>query len=290
MLRIHRTGRESFRVTAYQQFPSQTMEPSLTWTSQYQKYFDSEKGVTEYHTAESEFTDDSVIQPMRQLEQFFASGSVKGDTLVLYGFATNIHLLFPACAYFKEITIMDFLDTGLQYVENWLKNHPKAFDWTQCFKSIQGDEDQREKWIANEEKLRKAITIKNIIKLELSESGPVAPKSFPLVDCLLSPYALAVVCKDKACFISTLKNMSCLLKVGGHLILFLFIQCTYAYIGGFKLPVLCIEDDFVKNVLNEQGFVIKEARLNPRINQTKISVMDFSHILFLVALKVKNLK
>ncbi|KAJ1211561.1 hypothetical protein NDU88_006919 [Pleurodeles waltl] len=264
------------------------MEPSLTWTSLYQKYFQAESCFATYFTADSEFTGDSVIQPMRQLQHAFASVIDKGDTLVFYGFITNMNMLFPACDFFKEITIMDVLDTNLQYAENWLKHHPKAFNWTQCFKSIQVNEEERQKWITNEEKLRRTITMKNFMKLDLSESGPVAPKSFPQVDCLLCPYTLTFLCKDHASFISTLKNMTSLLKVGGHLILFVFIQCTYLYIADFKLPILCINDDFVKNVLSEQGFLIKEAQLKHRVNQTKISVMDFSHIMFLVASKVKD--
>ncbi|KAJ1088139.1 hypothetical protein NDU88_001298 [Pleurodeles waltl] len=262
------------------------MEPCLTWTSLYQKYFDAEKAFAEYYTAESEFTDESVIQPMRQLEDIFASGSVKGDTLIFYGISLNIHLLFPACAYFKEITIMDYLDTNLEYIDNWLKHHPKAFNWIQCFKSIQVNHEVRQNWIENEEKLKQ--TIKNTMKLELSESGPVAPKSFPQVDCLIIPHTLAVICKDHSSFISSFKDSSALLKLGGHLIMFLPLECTYMYLANFKFPMLCIKEEFVRKVLNEGGFMIKEAQLKPRINQTKFSMTDYSHILCLVAIKVHN--
>ncbi|XP_078522384.1 nicotinamide N-methyltransferase-like [Lissotriton helveticus] len=264
------------------------MEPGLTWTSVYEKYFDAEKALTEYFTADSEFTDESVIQPMRQLEQLLASGSVKGDTLVLYGVLVNIHLLFPTSAYFKEITIMEYLDTNLQYIDNWLKNHPKSFDWTQCLKPIQENQEERQKWIDNEEKTKRLI--KNTMKLDVCESGPVAPKSFPQVDCLLIPYTLIVLCKDHVSFISSMKDLSSLLKSGGHLLMFLLMECTYMYIADFKFPMLCVNEDFVRKVLKEEGFMIKEAQTKPRLNETKFSIMDYSSVMFIHAVKGKDVQ
>ncbi|KAJ1175362.1 hypothetical protein NDU88_000650 [Pleurodeles waltl] len=204
------------------------MESSLTWTDFYQKYFDAETCLAEFFRPESEFESDSVAQPMGQISNFFASGSLKGDILIVYGAVINLHLICPACDHFKEIILMDVLDTHLQYVTQWKNNHPQSFDWKQSFKSVQKSEE-REQWTEKEEKLKQSIQL--IEKIDLDESGREVLKIFPQADCLFSPYHLTMLCKDHDSFISSVKNMSSLLKVSQSLtplLCIVYIRIRYA--------------------------------------------------------------
>ncbi|XP_078540112.1 nicotinamide N-methyltransferase-like [Lissotriton helveticus] len=263
------------------------MESSLAWTDFYQNYFDAEKCLAEYFKPESEFASDSVAQPMSRISNFFAAGSLKGNILVVYGAVINLHLLHPACEHFKEIILMDVLETNLQYVKKWKNNYLQSFNWNHCIKNVQQSEE-REPWTEIEKKLKESIT--QIEKVDYDESGQEVLKIFPQADCVLSPYHLTMLCKDHDSFISSVKNMYSLLNVGGHLIISVFIQCTYWYIDTRKFPVLCIEEDFVRKVLGEEGFVIKEAVTNQRSCHTTFSVMDYASILFILAQKIDNVQ
>ncbi|XP_078540113.1 nicotinamide N-methyltransferase-like [Lissotriton helveticus] len=263
------------------------MESSLTWTDFYQKYFDAEKCLAEYFRSESEFASDSVVQPMSRISNFFASGSLKGNILIFYGAVYNLNLLHPACDHFKEIVVMDVLENNLQYVKKWKNNVAQSFNWKHCFGNVQKSEE-REPWTEIEKKLKESIT--RIEKVDYDESGREVLKIFPQADCVLSPYHLTLLCKDHDSFISSVKNMYSLLNVGGHLIISVFIQCTYLYLETLKFPVLCIEEDFVRKVLGEEGFVIKEAVMNPRSCHTTFSVMDYASILFLLAQKIEKMQ
>ncbi|XP_078540091.1 nicotinamide N-methyltransferase-like [Lissotriton helveticus] len=261
------------------------MESSLTWTDFYKKYFDAEKCLAKYLSPQSDFVNDSVVQPIARVSNFFASGSLKGDILIVYGGVTHLHLLLSACDHFKEIILMDVLDTNLQYVKKWKNNHPLSFNWKDSFKILQ-ESEEREQWTEKEEMLKQSITI--IEKVDLDENSQEVLKIFPQADCLFSAHHLTKLCKDHASFISSVNNMSTLLKVGGHLIISVFINCTYWYIDTLKFPILFIDEDFVRKVLRDEGFVIKEAMMNRRTNQTTFSVMDYESILFVLAQKTKN--
>ncbi|XP_069498892.1 nicotinamide N-methyltransferase-like [Ambystoma mexicanum] len=218
----------------------------------------------------------------------FKPGDVKGDTLIYYGGCDTLGYLFPACRFFKEIILAEFLETKLQAARTWINKEPGAFDWSLAAKYVCELEGNREIGIEKEESLRGKIT--KLIKCEANEYHPVAPKLPTQVDCLLSTTFLELMCTDVDGYRKALKDMSSLVKIGGHLVLVPVLGCTFIMHGTFKLPILCLDEECVKAAVIDAGFLIKQSKNNKRVNQTKYSVLDLDSVFCLVACKEKNVQ
>ncbi|XP_069495213.1 nicotinamide N-methyltransferase-like [Ambystoma mexicanum] len=251
----------------------------------FEKHYKAEHSLAAYHHEDAEFLEDSQLV-LTELFRFFSSGDVKGDTLIYYGGCHALGYLFPACRFFKEIILAAFLETRLQAARTWINKEPGAFDWSLSAKIVCKLEGNREIGIEKEESLRRKIT--KFIKCEANEDHPVAPKLPTQADCVLSTFFLDFLCTDVDGFCKALKDMSSLLKIGGHLVLVLFLGCTFVMIGTFKMPFLCLDVEFVKAAVIDAGLVIKESKNNERVNQTKYSVMDYASVFCLVACKEDN--
>ncbi|XP_069471655.1 nicotinamide N-methyltransferase-like isoform X1 [Ambystoma mexicanum] len=263
-----------------------TMAPSSSWTSLYKQYFDTEKTLFHYFTEKSEFSFDSISQPLDQVERVFASDALKGDLLMYYGISITIHLLFPAVERFKRIIVVCLLDTDLQHIEKWMKKDPETFSWKPSLEFHYENEKERERWAWKEEKSKELIT--EVVKAESTDSGMEAPGHLPQADCVLLPYILNFMCPDKNSFITSIRSVSMMLKVGGHMLIHLFMNATFFLIGEFKFPLLCTDKEFVLKVICDSGLVIKESEMNKRVNDTKFSSIDFDAIFFLCVCKERD--
>ncbi|XP_069470317.1 nicotinamide N-methyltransferase-like [Ambystoma mexicanum] len=257
-----------------------------SWISIYKDRFDSERILFEFFTEESGFLHDAVPQLLKQVERVITSVPLKGDLLIAYGISTGIHLLFAACNNFKEIIVVDFLDRNIQLIEKWLKNDPTTFSWKGAIEYLYENEEEREKWFEREEKSRKII--KRAVKAEFTEKAMHPPPSLPQADCLFSPFFLNHLCPTKEAFATSVKNMSLLVKVGGHMLMHVFIGATFYMQGNFKLPMLCIDEESVKKGVSKSGFVILETEMNKRVNDNKFSIFDFTAIMFLLVSKERD--
>lgn len=108
-------------------------------------------------------------------------------------------------------------------------------------------------------------TIKQLLKCDVTQSEPLDPVSLPLVDCLHSSLCLEGACKDLPTFHSALKNISSLLKPGGHLVLFTILEETYYMVGQRPFSCLYLEQTSVEEAVKDAGFDIewvKECRID----------------------------
>ncbi|XP_069496640.1 nicotinamide N-methyltransferase-like [Ambystoma mexicanum] len=253
----------------------------------YEKLYKAEHFLAAYHQEAAEFLEDIQLL-LTELCGFLSSGDVKGDTLINYGGCEILGFLFPACRFFKEIILAEFLESRLQAARTWINKEPGAFDWSLAAKYVCELEGNREIGIEKEESMRGKI--KMLIKCEANEDHPVAPKLPTQVDCILSTTFLEFMCTDVDGFRKALKDMSSLVKIGGHLMLVLALGCTFMMCGTYKLPVLCLDEECVKAALTDVGCVIKESKNNKRVNQTKYSHIDYDSVFCFVACKEKNVQ
>ncbi|XP_069495850.1 nicotinamide N-methyltransferase-like [Ambystoma mexicanum] len=253
----------------------------------YEKHYKAEHALAAYQHADSEFLEDSQLI-LTELFGFFSSGDVTGDTLIHYGGCHLLGFLFPACGFFKEIILAEFLETRLQAARTWINKEPGAFDWSLAAKIVCELEGNREIGIEKEESLRGKIA--KLIKCEANEDHPVAPKLPTQADCVLSTFSLEHLCTDVDGFRKAMKDMSSLVKISGHLVLVLVLGCTFEMCSTIKLPILCLDEECVKAAVIDAGCVIKDSKNNKRLNQTKYSVVDCDSIFCLVACKEKNVQ
>lgn len=60
--------------------------------------------------------------------------------------------------------------------------------------------------------------MKQVLKCDVTKANPTGPMSLLPTDCIISTLCLEGACKDLATFHSVLRNITTLLKPGGHLV------------------------------------------------------------------------
>ncbi|XP_019412075.1 PREDICTED: nicotinamide N-methyltransferase-like isoform X1 [Crocodylus porosus] len=215
----------------------------------------------------------------------FTSGAVTGHTLIDIGSGPTIYQLLSACESFKEITASDYIDQNCQELQKWLKNEPGAFDWTPVVQHVCELEGDRQKWTEKEGKLRRVIN--HIQKCDVHKSNPLDPEVFPPADCLVSSFCLETVCKDQSSYRAALRNISSLLKPGGHLVLSGDLGTSFYMVGPKKFFCLVLTEEFLRGALSATGFAIQEFDVLSRDDDTMQEICDFSGMYFIVARKEK---
>ncbi|CAM5121614.1 unnamed protein product [Natator depressus] len=249
----------------------------------YQAEFDPKAFLEYFKFGEDTWRDDFLIFILKQYCKTFTSGGVKGDTLIDIGSGPNIHQLLSACESFKEIIASDYTDRNHWELEKWLKNEPGAFDWTPVVEYVCELEGNREKKAEKEMKLRK--TIKQVLKCDVHKSNPMDPIILPPADCLISSLCLEAACKDLNTYHNALKNISSLLKPGGHLVLSGDLGCSFFMVGPKRFSCLVLREEFLREVLSETGFIIQEFEILFRDDNFIDDSSDFSGMYFILARK-----
>ncbi|XP_070808451.1 nicotinamide N-methyltransferase-like [Pituophis catenifer annectens] len=193
----------------------------------------------------------------------FTIDGIKGDTLIDIGTGPTIHQFLSACESFREIIASDYIVQNWEEVQQWLKKEPGAFDWTPIVKYVCELEGDREKWPEKEEKVRRAI--KRYLKCDVTQPNPFAPLVLPPADCLLSSLCFDAACKDIPMYRLAFRNISSLLKPGGHLLFNSSLEGHYYTVGQQRFSVLYLEKEVIEEAVRQAGFVIKwteETRIN----------------------------
>uniref|UniRef100_A0A8C6XP34 Nicotinamide N-methyltransferase-like n=1 Tax=Naja naja TaxID=35670 RepID=A0A8C6XP34_NAJNA len=242
------------------------MEPTFTEKEFYAKHFVPKDFLESYYTlssgnnAESDF----LIFFLKNLHKIFTSGDIKGDTLIDIGSGPSIYHFLFACESFREIIATDYTDQNREEMQRWLRKEPGAFDWTPIMKYVCELEGDREKWPEKEEKVRSAI--KQVLKCDVTKPKPLAPVVLPPADyCLLSTLCFDAACKDIPTYRLSFRNISSLLKPGGHLLFCSTLEEHYYMVGHHKFSALYLEKEMVEEAVRQAGFVIKwleETRFN----------------------------
>ncbi|XP_063289568.1 nicotinamide N-methyltransferase-like [Pelobates fuscus] len=230
------------------------------------------------------FSEELLNTTMQKIFQCLCSGIVKGETLIdLTAGAAFCHLMVMS-DFFKEITILDSSDRKLKEMEKWLNKEPEAVDWSHAAEISCGIKGVSELVEAEEEKVRSIV--KRCLKWDPTNDNPLGSVVLPQADCAVSAWYFDVACKDHECYRNSFRKFSSLLKVGGHLILFAFFSATYYTIGDHRFSFLNYNEDFVKEVLRDNGyttvsFEVYESKLNTHL-------MDHEHIGYIVARKERE--
>ncbi|XP_078496052.1 nicotinamide N-methyltransferase-like [Lissotriton helveticus] len=255
------------------------MASAVTNKEFYDDYFDSRQYIQTYLAQQSEFFDDLTGMFNGFLKIFTSGGAVEGNTLIQILLAPFIHYTVPICDYFTEIIFASPHDKTIEEVEKWLKNKPDAMDLSDIQKQKNCDEKLN---IVR----RKA---KQVLKCDVLSSAPLSPISLPQADCLLLTHCLELFVIDKKTFCGALKNISSLLKTGGHLILTISLGCTYFMAGTVKCPHLYLDDEFVRSAVIEAGYVVVDLHICTRQLNKSYDVSDFTAICSLKARKEREM-
>ncbi|NXI02911.1 NNMT methyltransferase, partial [Pachycephala philippinensis] len=204
---------------------------------------------------------------------------LRGDILIDVGCGPTIYQLLSACEHFQEIIALDYTDQNRRELEKWLKNEAGAFDWEPVVKYVCELEGDREKWAEKQEKLRKKV--KQVLKCDVTKANPTGPVSLAPADCIVSTLCLEGACKDLATFRSALRNISTLLKPGGHLVMVTALGDTYYTFNKQTFSCLCLQKHEVEEAVVAAGFEVRFSEAQPYT--VRDERMDLRGVLGLVA-------
>ncbi|XP_030077235.1 nicotinamide N-methyltransferase [Microcaecilia unicolor] len=242
---------------------------------------------TYYNNTSGVFVDNYLSFTLKKLFETFKPGGVTGNTLIDVGAGPAIYQIMSACEVFKEIIVTDFTDKNRQEYERWLKKAPGIFDWSPIGNLVCELEGNRQSWVQKEEKIRR--TVSRVLKCDILKANPVDPVTLPQADCVVTSLCLEAACKDLEALRCALKNIASLLKTGGNLVMCGVLNCSFYLVGQKKFFSLAFDDVFLRKVLSEINFVIKELEVLP-VAETKKETCDHTAFFFLLARKQGDAK
>ncbi|XP_015277820.1 PREDICTED: nicotinamide N-methyltransferase-like [Gekko japonicus] len=252
----------------------------------YQAEFDPRSYLEYFQFGAGTLGDEAIEFYLKHLCKIFASGRLKGDTLIDLASGPTIHQFLSACESFGSIVASDPVERNRREIEMWLKNKPGAFDWTPVVKYVCELEGNRDKWAEKEAKVRR--TIQQVLYCDVLQSNPLAPVSLPPADCVLAVECLEAACKDLDTLRAALKNISSLLKLGGALVLEGILGCSFYIVGSRKFSSLVLTEKSLRDALHAAGFAVVEYEAEPRFDKDMLDACDFSDKYFLLARKEKE--
>ncbi|XP_078496059.1 nicotinamide N-methyltransferase-like [Lissotriton helveticus] len=246
-------------------------------------YLDATAPVTAFIAKDSALHDDAITRMLPSFNKIFSSGAVKGELLIELSHAPFFHWTFPACDYFSDIVLGGSTDQCVAVIEKWWRNEPGALDWSHAAKALCELQGNRDAWPEKQYMLQRKI--KNVLKYNACKTNPLSPTILPLANCLILPHFLETHVTNKDEFCRALKNVSSLVKDGGHLILIAGRDTTYYVVGGFKFPHLCMDESLIRKTLVDANYVIKLLQVFPRKVYELYDVIDYSSAILVHAQK-----
>ncbi|XP_053547546.1 nicotinamide N-methyltransferase [Bombina bombina] len=248
----------------------------------YQKEFDPDAYLHQYfeygkRSMGNEFSNFS----LKQFAEIFTSGKVKGKTLIDIGTGPTIYQLISACEAFDEIIVTDYTDKNREAFGKWLEKKPGAHDWSGFIKRVCDLEGNRKIPSEKEGQLRKSI--KKVLKCDVHKCNPVDPVIVPQADCLLSVLCLESASQDYDSYCTAIKNITTMLKPGGHLVLAGIIGNNYYKVGDVTFSALHLSEEMIQDALNKAGYHIKSFQLSKKTEESVEDGADFLAYFVIVA-------
>ncbi|XP_068102618.1 indolethylamine N-methyltransferase-like [Hyperolius riggenbachi] len=245
--------------------------------------FDSRAHLETYCSEKSgnAFSDDAMKFPMMNFHHMFSSGFVKGDVLVDLSMGSLIHHLYSASNVFKDIIILKLNEKCNMETSRWKEAHTGAFNWKHI-SAIATTLDRKSSEILD---MTLKSAIKHIIPCDFENENITHPVVLPLADCITSLWLIDIMSKDGDDYTRNLEKISKRLRPGGHLILVAALDMSYFMVGTERMHAFKCDEGFVKNSLQNLGFVIEYCAVQRR--KTQNTLTDYKAMIFITACKTK---
>uniref|UniRef100_A0A8D0BPT2 Phenylethanolamine N-methyltransferase n=1 Tax=Salvator merianae TaxID=96440 RepID=A0A8D0BPT2_SALMN len=240
-----------------------------------------------YTLPRANFTSEEYAVPwkLRCLADTFATGEIRGQTLIDIGTGPTIYQLLSACDYFEEIVATDYLEVNRAEIRCWLSSKSSVgFDWSPFIKHTCKIEGKGEAWEEKEQKLKKKL--KKILPIDVHQPTPLGSSLSEPADALISAFCLEAVSPDRQSFDQALRNVTTLLKPGGHFLMIGALEESFYLAGEAKLSVVPVTELDVKESFDKNGYRIRDFRSYSMPPNLMIGVDDVKGIFFVHAQKL----
>ncbi|XP_069803936.1 indolethylamine N-methyltransferase-like [Dendropsophus ebraccatus] len=228
--------------------------------------------------------DDILRFRLKKCYETFGPGGLRGDVLVDIGTGPAIYHLLSACESFPHIIATDFTDNNRQELERWLRSEPGTYDWSEIVKTVCDLEGNRDNWVEKENKLRSRV--REVVKCDVTKSNPLDPTVILPADCLITALCLETACRDIDEYRRSLRNITTLLKPGGHLVLIGVLGDSFYKVGGKTFFCLPLDEQIIRNAVIDAGYTIQDLEVYYIPDQTTCAhITDTYANIFLVAKK-----
>ena len=198
---------------------------------------------------------------LKCLHNFYEKYHVRWDnssaTLLEFGAGPYIHTLISAAPYVGKIYHTDYLEECRQEALLWMKNDPKAYDWTPYFKYIVNTLEGKSGTdaIAERKKLLRS-KFQDSLFLDMKSNGQLFPSHPEPFDIVYTGFCIESVMMSLEEFKEVIKKIFGILKPNGFLVMLVNQICTWFTVNDVKYPSLSIRIDEVLAILEEVGFTL----------------------------------
>ncbi|XP_063797892.1 nicotinamide N-methyltransferase-like [Pseudophryne corroboree] len=225
------------------------------------------------------FGEDTLKFPMECLYRAFSEGHIKGDLLIDISFGSHIHHLYTASGFFKQILVLKCSEQCIMELNRWINTRTGAFDWSHIMtymKCLEGNSD-----LCQDKDMTLKTAITKTMKCNIGKENLTDPEVLPPADCVISVCMLDTISKDQADYIKNLRKFIKLLKPEGYLILMGGLNTTYVMVGQDKIHMCKYDENFVRKVFTNEGFIIDHWAVHKRTSVSDL--IDYDAILFIAA-------
>ena len=158
---------------------------------------------------------------LKQLHRFYQSYQSSETKLKILDIGSGpvIAQAISAAPYASEIVLSEYAEANREALLQWLKNDPKAFDWTPTIKHIVVDlEGKSEEEVPiRAELLRKVI--KAVVPCDVHSDPPISTDYVSQYDIVTEFNCLPAACTTKEEYLAAMFRLCALVKPGGVIML-----------------------------------------------------------------------
>ncbi|XP_040074483.1 nicotinamide N-methyltransferase-like [Ixodes scapularis] len=195
----------------------------------------------------------------RELHSIFNSPvSDSWRTLLDIGCGPTVANVFPATRKIQSIVLSDLLPRSRQEVEKWIQKAHDAINWSfmsEPLAILEGYKDAKCGAKDIEERTRAAI--KKVIPCNVLDTNVLPEEHDELFDVVFSSLCLAAASRDEEAFRRVTRNVSGLIRDGGHLIFCGVVGSREYTVAGIKFPKVSLTKAMVEDALGGAGLQLK---------------------------------
>ena len=211
-------GLEGIAVGALMLFLLLSLYRYATNQKDYQDKFDPQDYLQTYYPDSSFEQLRFVLKQVHTFYQSYKSSETKLKILDV-GSGPVIAQAISAAPYASEIVLSDFAEANREALLQWLKNDPKAFDWTPIIKHVVVDlEGKSEEEVPVRAELVRKV-IKAVVPCDVHSDPPIPTQYVNQYDIVTEFACLPASCTTKEEYQAALFRLCALVKPGGMIVL-----------------------------------------------------------------------